>query len=509
MPELTYQKIKELLEKEKIARKESEKILEQKTIELFEKNRELERVNGELVNKNKLLTEQQDRIIQSEKMASLGLLSSGIAHEINNPIAYIMCNLGLFGESFEVYDQILVELKTLLSSEQFKRQFSIEANMLEVLWKKHNVEFLREDTKDLIKESLDGVIRVKEIVHSLKVFTHGNQSRLEVVSLNEVVQTCLKVANSELKYKATVHLSLGQVDCIECDLGQMNQVVMNLIINACHAIEGEAGNIWIRTSDHRDHIRLEIEDDGSGIEASIIDKIYDPFFTTKELGKGTGQGLYIVFQILKTHQAIIDVKTELGKGTTFVVMIPKVKKELFGSRTISIELEKALTFADISPNRWLEWVESTDLISICNRNQLIDLVDLFKVFQQQCTTVENSQKPKILVVDDVRVISKTLERIFNYHGYLVDISGNGIHALKRIVEFQPDVILLDISLPGCNGLDVIRLANTLPEQTRPKFIILSAMPVTELRDAHQYGVDVIMEKPFQSRKLLEMVSKTI
>ncbi|MCJ8346952.1 ATP-binding protein, partial [bacterium] len=301
MSKLSYQDLLDLLEEEKLARKASEKILEKKTLELYEKNRELEICNQDLIDQNELLTINQGRIVHSEKMASLGLLSSGIAHEINNPIAYVMCNLGLFSESFEIFDIVFEEVKTLLSSKKFKDQFEVEANLLEILWKKHSIDFLREDTKDLIKESLDGVSRVKDIVHSLKDFAQGDRSKHEVVNLNDVIKTCLKVANSEIKYKAKVHLCFDEIDDIECDLGQMNQVVMNLIINACHAISSNKGNIWIRTHDLEDHIRLEIEDDGCGISNETLDKIYDPFFTTKEIGKGTGQGLYIVFQILKTH----------------------------------------------------------------------------------------------------------------------------------------------------------------------------------------------------------------
>ncbi|MCJ8346623.1 response regulator, partial [bacterium] len=158
---------------------------------------------------------------------------------------------------------------------------------------------------------------------------------------------------------------------------------------------------------------------------------------------------------------------------------------------------------------WLKWVQLGLAPSIRSRSDLISIKDLFEVFKNQLKSQERGVEKRILVVDDVKVISKTLDRILTHHEYLVETASNGISALKKIMEFSPDLVILDIGLPGCDGFDVFKVCSSLEDSLKPQFLILSSLPIGELRHAYQYGVREIMEKPFQSKKLLQKIEDMI
>jgi two-component system NtrC family sensor kinase len=263
----------------------------------------------------------QTHVLQQEKMASIGLLAAGVAHEINNPMGFISSNLGTLKKYLDKRSEYMAALERLV--EQVKDQ----AAQAELKEKRTalKIDFIAEDIKDLIKESLEGADRVKKIVQDLKSFSRVDQSEYKHANINECIETTINIVWNELKYKATVNKEYGEIPLTKCYPQQLNQVFMNLLVNAAHAIEKQ-GVITIRTWREDSFILASITDTGCGMEPGIVNRIFEPFFTTKEVGKGTGLGLSITYDIVKKHGGEITVQSAPGKGTTFTVRIPLVEE---------------------------------------------------------------------------------------------------------------------------------------------------------------------------------------
>ncbi len=259
----------------------------------------------------------QNQLIQSERMASIGQLAAGVAHEINNPVGFVNSNLG----SMEHYLQALLRL--LSSYEQAELELSAPTQQQLLLLKQEiDIEFLRDDVTELLAESLDGLKRVTRIVQDLKTFSHADEAQQQWANLETGLESTLRVAWNEIKYKAEVVKEFAGIPEIECFPFQLNQVFMNLLVNAAHAIV-ERGCITIRTGHDEHQVWVEIQDSGRGIQPENMARIFDPFFTTKSVGQGTGLGLSIAYGIVKKHQGQIEVKSVVGSGTTFKVLLPK------------------------------------------------------------------------------------------------------------------------------------------------------------------------------------------
>ena len=279
---------------------------------------ELSKRYEELKVLNIQLQEAQNQLLQSEKMASIGQLAAGVAHEINNPIGYVHSNLG----TLEKYVQDVFSM--IDSYEQAEGAITDEAvrTRLQSARKKLDIEFLKEDLHALMEESRDGITRVKNIVQNLKDFSHVDASdEWHVADLHKGIDSTLNIVNNEIKYKANVVKEYGDIPEVECLPSQLNQVFMNLLVNAAHAIE-ERGAITIRTGQQGEEVWVEVADTGKGIAPEHLNKIFDPFFTTKPIGKGTGLGLSLSFGIVQKHHGRIEVQSEVGKGTTFRVWLP-------------------------------------------------------------------------------------------------------------------------------------------------------------------------------------------
>ena len=288
-----------------------------------ERTADLQAVNSKLESEKirqqeliRKLEEAQNQLLQSEKMASMGLLAAGVAHEINNPVGFVNSNLGTLQRYINnllrllgAYEQIEESLDE--NVRQAIRQIKIEID----------AAYLREDINDLLTESLDGLMRVKRIVQDLKDFSHVDRAELELADLEKGLESTLNVVWNELKYKARVIKEYGHPPAIECFPSQLNQVFMNLLINAAHAIEN-TGNITIRTGHDTAYVWVEVEDTGTGIGPENLGRIFEPFFTTKPVGKGTGLGLSLSYGIVNKHGGRIEVKSELGKGSCFRVWLP-------------------------------------------------------------------------------------------------------------------------------------------------------------------------------------------
>jgi signal transduction histidine kinase len=267
-----------------------------------------------LSNTNEELKQSESQLVQSEKMASIGVLAAGVAHEINNPIGFIRSNLEVLEDYFSDIEKYYHEFNNNLSSDEDKERHT-------KLAKKYELEFLFADSPPLIKSSISGVDRVTEIVKSLKTFARIDQPEKARIDINEGLSATLNMVHNELKYCCKVHVDLQPLPDVYAFPGRLNQVFMNLLINAGQSIEGK-GDIYIRSFIDENNVVIEIEDTGSGIKAEDLAQIFTPFYTSKPIGEGTGLGLSISHQIIEQHNGEIIVKSEIGKGSCFSVHIP-------------------------------------------------------------------------------------------------------------------------------------------------------------------------------------------
>ena len=294
-----------------------EEIVQKRTKVIIDKNQQLETAN-------KNIKETQTKLMQSEKMASVGLLAAGVAHEINNPMSFIISNVDILEEYSEQFLTLITLYKkiSLEADDKEKLLKQIEAFENEI-----DLDFIQQDLPSLIKDTKEGTGRVKEIVQGLKDFSHADQETSHSYSdLNDCINSTLKVVNNELKYHCDIKTNLEKLPNTYCAPGQIKQVILNLLINADHAIK-EQGVIEI-SSQHLDgYIKISVKDNGCGISEEQIDKLFDPFYTTKPLGKGTGLGLAISYGIIEEHKGMIDIESKQGIGSTFTITLPVIKEE--------------------------------------------------------------------------------------------------------------------------------------------------------------------------------------
>jgi hemerythrin-like metal-binding protein len=261
----------------------------------------------------------QSQLLQSEKMAAIGQLAAGVAHEINNPIGFVNSNIGTLRKYVaQLVDAIgaLTPLLDAVDRDHPARQRAAEA------LRRADIDFLRADIADLIDESAHGLERVKKIVQDLKDFSHVDQSEWHDAEINECLEATLNVARNEIKYKASVEKQFGDLPLVRCVASEINQVFMNVLVNAAQAIDG-MGVIRIATGTAGDRVWIEIEDNGKGIPPDVLGRIFEPFFTTKPVGKGTGLGLSISWDIVvKKHGGSITVRSQPGVGTCFRIELP-------------------------------------------------------------------------------------------------------------------------------------------------------------------------------------------
>jgi len=318
--------IKEDITKRKEAEEEILRLntdLEQRVLDrttaLQVSNRDLEKAYREL-------KAAQSQILQQEKMASIGQLAAGVAHEINNPTGFILSNLNSLKKYLQRFAEFLTLQTEALEKLSAGGNEGVDAVLQPVTEQRKvlKIDHLLDDIGPLIEESIEGGERVKKIVQSLKSFAHIDEAEYKPSDINAGLESSLAVVWNELKYKATVIRDYGEIPNTVCNLGQLNQVFVNILVNAAHALEKQ-GEITVKTRRDGETIRVAISDTGCGIPAETINRIFEPFFTTKEVGKGTGLGLSIAYDIVvKKHNGQIEVESEPGKGTTFTLTIPIV-----------------------------------------------------------------------------------------------------------------------------------------------------------------------------------------
>lgn len=308
----------------------SEKERNEKDSQLLELNRTLEqqverrtaKINTqflELKAANDQVAQTQAKLVQSEKLASVGQLAAGVAHEINNPIGFVRSNLNTLSDYVKIYQGLLHNYKKLLAANP--EQAEEIAAAIEQQEYKEDLSFINKDITELLKDSIEGTTRVRDIVHGLKNFSRANDKNKSNCDINEIISTVLKVVNNELKYKCNVESDLQSQSWVYGNVGELNQVLANLLMNAGQSVESN-GEVSIATDEIDGKVRVRVVDNGCGIKPEDIDKLFDPFFTTKAVGEGTGLGLSISFGIINDHGGEILVSSEEGKGTIFTILLP-------------------------------------------------------------------------------------------------------------------------------------------------------------------------------------------
>ena len=287
------------------------RILDQR---VAERTKELSETNSKLV-------ETHSQLLQSEKMAAIGQLSAGIAHEINNPISFVDSNISILSEWYRTLTEVIEEYDDqIIKNTQALTPFqAIKANK--------DFEYIKEELPILVKETQDGLKRVSTIVADLKNFAHSDDMVWQDTDLSAGLNSTLNIIRNEVKYKADITLSENNIPMVECLPAQINQVFMNIIVNAAQSIDGK-GKITINLTHIDQWGCISIHDTGRGIPEKDLNRIMEPFYTTKPIGLGTGLGLSISYGIIKTHHGRIDIESKMGEGSTFKIWLPiKQSKE--------------------------------------------------------------------------------------------------------------------------------------------------------------------------------------
>lgn len=303
--------------REKSARDQLETLLEDKTRALFIANQELEE-------KLETVKNQQITLMQSEKMATLGTLSAGMAHEINNPLAYITSNV----ESIKFIKPVLVSLMT--AAQQFVDK-SISGTQLESILvqlnRENDLSFIVDDIDELVDDTQEGLERIAHIVSNLVDFASLKDNVTTMADITESLNGTLKLLENQLGTCA-IELHIEKLPLTQCNISSMKQVFVNLLINAKHACDDlheQQGKIAIKLFANKGNIYIEVADNGCGMDADTLKQMFDPFFTTKPVGQGTGMGMAIVYNVLKEHNGTIEVESEVGKGSLIRCLIPITK----------------------------------------------------------------------------------------------------------------------------------------------------------------------------------------
>ncbi|MEO5359634.1 MAG: ATP-binding protein [Nitrospirota bacterium] len=269
-----------------------------------------------MMNDNKTV---ETQLVQSAKMASIGELAAGIAHEINNPVGFIHSNMGNLRKFFlKISDLIAVYDGLDLPPSAVETIQKVKTDI--------NYDYLKTRINEMIERSIVGTERIQKIIMDLRSFSRRDTGEAAEADLNEAIDTTSRFLTFEYKERININRDFGTLPKVICNVGKLNQVFLNILANACQAIEGN-GEVTIKTRSEGDKVRIEISDTGAGIPKDKIDKIFETFFTTKPVGKGTGLGLSISLTIIKQHKGTISVDSEPGKGTTFTIVLPVDSRE--------------------------------------------------------------------------------------------------------------------------------------------------------------------------------------
>lgn len=317
---MSDEKYKAAYLRQKKAREQAEQLLESRSRELYE-------AHQSLVAAYTKLKDQKAHLLHQEKLASLGQLAAGVAHEINNPTGYVKSNLSSLQSYFENIQKSFNSIEILFEKNPDKKNAikpTPKDNILDEYKKildENDIHYILDDTPDLVTDSIDGLTRVQEIVKNLKTFARPEQAAAVEYDIKELIESTLKILNNELKYRANITIELEPTPFLFGHPGNISQVILNLLVNASHAVK-PMGEIFIGSKIEEGDVIVQIKDNGQGISQDNIMKIFDPFFTTKDVGSGTGLGLSVSHSIIKKHGGRIHVDSKENEGTTFTITLP-------------------------------------------------------------------------------------------------------------------------------------------------------------------------------------------
>jgi PAS domain S-box-containing protein len=288
---------------------------------LRDQNAQLQEMAASERRAHEQLKRAQAQMVQNAKLAGLGQMVAGVAHEINNPLAFVINNLVVLQRDLNEVFQVL---RAYREADPILRTHAAErAEVLQAHWTEADIDYALENLPGLISRTREGLARIQRIVKDLRVFARVDEERLVETDLNEGIATTVHIVEGTARARdVSIELELQPMRPVVCQAPKINQVVMNLVSNAIEACP-PGGRIWIRSRDGDGQVTIEIEDTGCGIAPHVVDRIFDPFFTTKPVGEGTGLGLSISYGILKEHQGDIEVDSEPGRGTRFMIRLPR------------------------------------------------------------------------------------------------------------------------------------------------------------------------------------------
>ncbi len=419
---------------------EKEKSRQQLIRELLELREETGQLKSWQRRAEEALKESQQQLQQAQKMEALGTLVAGVAHEINNPINLIMYNLPLFQKIWSDFLPILLEQKNIFPDKKFGG---------------FTYEFLKDNLPQLIADMDMAANRVAKIVSDLKNFSkQSNVAEKSALRINTAVKNALRLSQTTLRKSGVrVELELGEdLPLMQGNLQSIEQIILNIIINAIQAIDHENGKIRIRTRFQKIDgcLLISISDNGRGISAAIVDKLFLPFVTDKQAEGGTGLGLSVTYELVQAHGGDISFETGKGKGTTFTISLPALLKRA---------------------------------------------------------------PAKILIVDDDRTIREMLiEALTMYQrkSYLIEEASNGIEASIKLGTYRPDLLVLDLFMPEMDGLEVCRIIKNEPELCDMKVIISTGHPDhAKLDEMARLGFTNVISKPFDLPEFVNKVERIL
>ena len=288
----------------------------ERTHQLSEKNDALRQANADL-------KAAQSQLLHAEKMASIGQLAAGIAHEVNNPVGFVGSNLNTLKDYLSYYQIVFTSMSKLFDAvDDTERARLIEE--IKVMAEMHDLDYINKDIENLINESKDGITHISEIVKGLRLFSRVDTEDKQLSDINQVIRTTLTMVNNKLKYHCDVDVTLGAIEPVLMNVSQISQILTNLLLNAAHAIEvtGRHGQIVVRSEQRANQVLVSVADNGCGITNEDMDKLFTPFFTTKPAGEGTGLGLSIAYGIAQDHGGNLVVESTPNKGSCFTLLLP-------------------------------------------------------------------------------------------------------------------------------------------------------------------------------------------
>lgn len=429
-------------------------------------NQSLMNANQELQNTMEKLREAQFEIIKSEKMATIGQLAAGMAHEINNPLGYLLSNITAVSNYFWDIRKVVNELRSLIINSDNEELIS----KLKEIDKEENLDFIFEDTKAVIEENIDGLLRIKGIIKDLSTFSLAQMGQYEWIDVNKLIDATLQMVYNTIKHKAVLKKLYGELPRIYADPTKLGQVILSIITNAAQAIEeGDAPNNIIEITTQygeENNIYVSVRDTGCGIPEESLPKIFDPFYTTKPVGEGTGMGLAVSLSIMKEMGGDILVKSKKGEGSTFTVVIP----------TVPHHKEKR-------DKRFAGEVQGI---------------------------LEPQQKPRILIIDDEEKILSSFKRLLKTQFDVTTANGGkrGLDILSSDTNF--DAIICDVMMPEVDGKDVYEFIKEKTPQLVDRLIFLTGGTFTQRTTKFVSQLtNPVLDKPVEFHILITTIKQTI